>query len=753
MASELAFKGKPPTFEDAIALYNSGDAATARALFEALLANDPLSVPILVSLGMSCWQVGDFRSSEDYLEKAIAIQPRNENAFRALGMLYNSKNDFEKAIKALKRCVEISPQYPQGWLTLGLVQQRLELLDDAEHSYAQAVQLNPRYVEALNNLATIRLAHKDYNECRSLVYRALAERPTHIDAYRTLARMYRDVGVDREALVLLHRAVRIDPKATHAWNELGSIYRDMSDTPKSIAAYRMAVEVAPTNVDAKANLTCVLSTDGAFEESRQLCDELLTIQPDQMGVRFRKAIVIPAIMDTVEQIDRSREQILTELEDLSNHPGKIGDPLGQIGATNFYLAYHGRNDREIQQKTSEALLKVCPTLDYVAPHIGRTRKPGRIRVGVCSRHLSRHTIGVLWGEYFARLDREKFELFLFHTLPVFNGIPEALKERVDHEVRVPINLDGARKAIARCELDIMYYTDIGMEPLTWFLSFSRLAPTQAVTWGHPLTTGVPNMDYFISSKHLEIADPSDHYSEKCVRLPTLNTFYLRPELEAQMSRAHFGIREDSTLYVCPQTLFKLHPDIDGVFRRILEEDAKGELLLIEGTSAMHTTLIKERFKRTLSDLMDRIVICPRQSHQGFLAMVSMADVMLDPIHFGGGSTTLQALSFGTPVVTLPSEFLRGRISHACYKEIGVDSLIASDTDDYCARAVALGRDKEYRESVRAEIRERSQALYSNERVIREFEGFLEQAASGTRVDHVVEPKPKGKKKRDKGERR
>ena len=107
MVSELAYQGKKPTFEEAIALYNSGDPATARGLFEALLIEEPLSVPLLVSLGMSCWQLGDFRNAEDYLEKAIAIQPRNESAFRALGMLYNSTNNLEKAMKAAGQSPEI----------------------------------------------------------------------------------------------------------------------------------------------------------------------------------------------------------------------------------------------------------------------------------------------------------------------------------------------------------------------------------------------------------------------------------------------------------------------------------------------------------------------------------------------------------------------------------------------------------------------------------------------------------------------
>ena len=177
---------------------------------------------------------------------------------------------------------------------------------------------------------------------------------------------------------------------------------------------------------------------------------------------------------------------------------------------------------------------------------------------------------------------------------------------------------------------------------------------------------------------------------------------------------------------------------------MLEGDPKGQLLLIEGTSAFHTTLIKERFNRTLSDLMNRIVICPRQSHQGFLAMVNMADVMLDPIHFGGGSTTLQALSFGTPVVTLPSEFLRGRISNACYKQIGVDELIARDSEHYCQIALEVGKNDQYRADLRAVLKEKSGVLYDNANVITEFEQFLEQAVSGKVIDYPVSMTPEPK---------
>jgi predicted O-linked N-acetylglucosamine transferase (SPINDLY family) len=69
----------------------------------------------------------------------------------------------------------------------------------------------------------------------------------------------------------------------------------------------------------------------------------------------------------------------------------------------------------------------------------------------------------------------------------------------DRVVTLSKNIFNAQRIIAREEMDLLFYTDIGMDPETYFLSFARLAPVQCVTWGHPDTTGVPNVDYFLSS--------------------------------------------------------------------------------------------------------------------------------------------------------------------------------------------------------------------------------------------------------------
>ncbi len=94
---------------------------------------------------------------------------------------------------------------------------------------------------------------------------------------------------------------------------------------------------------------------------------------------------------------------------------------------------------------------------------------------------------------------------------------DAVSERIRNAADRMIDLDPdyrqARRQIAALELDILFYQDIGMEPTSYLLACSRLAPVQCLSFGHPNTTGIPNMDYFISNDLFEPEDAASHYSE------------------------------------------------------------------------------------------------------------------------------------------------------------------------------------------------------------------------------------------------
>src|SRR5262249_44821011 len=147
------------------------------------------------------------------------------------------------------------------------------------------------------------------------------------------------------------------------------------------------------------------------------------------------------------------------------------------------------------------------------------------------------------------LSRELFDVTVFSVGAPDEPVARAIQKAADTHIPLSVGLRMARQAIAAQNLDILFYADLGMDPITFSLAFSRLAPVQCVTWGHPVTTGIPTIDYFVSSSLLEGDGSEAQYSEKLVRPSNLAVCYRRPSLPARpKSRSDFGLPDDAHLY-------------------------------------------------------------------------------------------------------------------------------------------------------------------------------------------------------------
>jgi predicted O-linked N-acetylglucosamine transferase (SPINDLY family) len=267
-----------------------------------------------------------------------------------------------------------------------------------------------------------------------------------------------------------------------------------------------------------------------------------------------------------------------------------------------------------------------------------------------------------------------------------------------------------------------------MDSLTQTLAYSRMAPIQCVTWGHPDTTGSPAMDYFVSSQLAEPDEADGHYSERLVRLPNLGVYYIRPALSGPArTREFFGLDPARHVYLCPQTLFKFHPDFDPVLRGILEADPQGDLVVMAGRVPNWTHRLRQRWARTLGESAARVRFVAAQPNADFLQLLAQADVVLDPFPFGGGNTTYEALAVGVPVVTWPGRFLRGRLALAMYRQLGWQDCVVNSAPAYIALAVRLAIDASFRDACCAQIRAMSPVLFEDGRGVTAWEDFLRAA--------------------------
>ncbi len=569
--------------------------------------------------------------------------------------------------KALYRqALEIQPS-PEAWHGLGVLAREVGALDAAAQCLANALALEP-------------------------------DSPLAPDLLNEEADILQQAGRLADAAARLQAACRLRPIDSVAWERLGIVQQSLGDI------------------------------SGASESYRHACR--LAARP---GARVKLATLVSPIIGSREAMEAERARVDTELDTLlADDALHLDRPTDAAMWTNFYLAFHGKNDRALQTKYAALYRRICPSLEYVAPHCVRPRRTGeRIRVGLLSKFFHNHSIGRTSRGLFAGFARADFEVTAIFVAPVIDDdYSRFIRQHAERSVVVPEDLADARRLIEALELDVLFYQDIGMEPFSYFLAFSRLARVQCVSFGHPDTTGIPTMDYFVSSDLYETQAAQTHYSETLFLLRDLGSlayYYRPPALQQGRPRASFGLAAADHLYICPQNLFKFHPDMDALIAGILRRDPDGKLVVIEGRIETWTGLLRRRWAAVMPDVLDRIVFLPRQASPDYVNLIGLADVMLDTMHFNGMNTSLEAFSVGTPVVTLPGEFQRGRHTQAMYRKMGITECVAVDAAHYVEIAVSLGSDHAYRQTVHQQIMLRNGVLFEDMEVVRQFESFFREA--------------------------
>ncbi|MDG2033870.1 MAG: hypothetical protein P8J29_08030, partial [Rhodospirillales bacterium] len=427
------------------------------------------------------------------------------------------------------------------------------------------------------------------------------------------------------------------------------------------------------------------------------------------------------------QIEDYRARMEGKLEQLEDQVFRIDDPVHEVGATNFMLAYHGLNDRGLQTKIADLYRRVASSLTFQAAHCRdwlAGMESGPLRIGFVSSFFVEHTVGRLMEGLIAGVPERQAEVIVYNAAASSDQLTARL-ERADLKiVQVPRQLEAAQQMIAEDELDILYFCDIGLEPFTYFLSFARLAPIQCAGWGHPVTTGVPTIDHFVSSRLMEPAGADAAYSENLVQIDGMPTPIRNPM--CQMTAP--PVEGDKIL--CPQSLFKFHPDFDTLIGGILRACPQAELLLLQGSRPEWADLLDARFRKTIPDVMDRIGYLPRMSREDFLATLAAAPLVLDTPHYSGGLTTQEALAGGTPVVTLPGQYLRGRVTAGAYRKMGLTACVADSSEAYVDIAIHLLRDPKHAREVRAGILDTVPALFDVYGAVRDHLKFFEKASFG-----------------------
>ena len=725
--------GRVPVYHNnlGVALQERGDREEAVSHYRRALKLDPSFAGAHGNLGNVLRLQGKLDDALRYLNKALALNPGYVDAEVNIGKVLYAQGKRDEAEARYRHAMTLNPKYADAYNSLGLLLADQERLEEALAHYRRALELRPDFPDAHCNLGNVLQGQGKLDEALDCHRRAMALNPRLPEPHINIGNICGLQGRPTEAVEHYRQALALQPDSTIAHNYLGVALYELGRYDEAAGHFRRALALDPRFREAHINLGDSMREEARIEEAVQSYRQALEIKPTD-GLRLRLATLLPAVVNSTEDILNRRQKLEQNILDLAGNGIVIADPFKEVGSANFYLAYHGLNNRELQIRIARLYASACPSLLWQAPHCRRPASQSRpIRVGFISSFLRSHSIGKTTRGLMAQLARDRFRVYALFVPPVVDdGIARFIRAHCDETIELPAALQAARERIADLELDVLFYQDIGMEPFTYFLAFARLAPVQCVCFGHPDTTGIRNMDYFISNDLFETEGAEHHYSEQLFLLRDLPTlaYYYRPKVPQRLKeREAFGLPPDAHLYICPQTLFKFHPDFDTLLGDILRADPRGRLVLIEGQFAHWNELLRRRFARNLPDVVDRVMWLPKQEGDNFVNLLAVCDVMLDTLHFNGMNTSLEAFAVGTPVVTLPQSLQRSRHTFGMYKKMGIDDCTAQTPEEYVHIAVRLGTDREYRRVLRDRILAANSVLYENLSVVREFERFFEES--------------------------
>jgi protein O-GlcNAc transferase len=732
------------TLAAAINHHRAGRLAEAEQLYRRVCDDDPHNARAFHLRGVVVHQLGR-PDAAALVGRAVTLDPNFAEAHNDRGVILAANGLFQEAISCFERAVALNPGYTEARNNLGRGLRSLGRFDEALVQFEQALRSAPDSPAAHFNLASV-LERADRKPDAERHYRsAISLRPDFFDAHLHLASLLQNSDRLPEALAHAERAVALRPDSAGARNNLGNILRAVDRREEAIAQYETALRLDPRSFMAHYNCGVALRGEARIAEARAHFARALALKPDFLDAELALCMAeLPAVYKDAAEIAVRRSAYASRLARLAaNMEGARGSAFlaDSIGSHQpFYLPYQGGNDRELQTVYGSLASKTMAAR-YEMPALPNPPGPSeKIRLGIVSGFFRQHSNWKIPIKgWLKMLNRDRFHVSGYYTGAERDRETEAAEAMCDRLVGGPFSLDAWRRTILDDGPHVLLFPEIGMDKVSAQLAAQRLAAIQCCSWGHPVTSGFPTIDYFISSDLMEPPGAAACYSERLVRLPNLSIYYEPVDVApVDIDRAELGLRPDAVVYWCAQSLPKYLPQFDEVFPRIAAEVPDCQFVFIEfaagsGVTEMFRTRLARAFDVVGLNASDHCVFLPRLAPDRFAAAIGQCDTVLDSIGWSGCNSILECLNHNVPIVAFAGQMMRGRHAAAILDMMNVRDTTACTVDEYVSIASILGCNEARRKDVSSEIAANKHRVYRDLQCIAGLESFLEEAVRNPRV--------------------
>ncbi|MEO5346786.1 MAG: TIGR03032 family protein [Magnetococcus sp. YQC-9] len=388
-----------------------------------------------------------------------------------------------------------------------------------------------------------------------------------------------------------------------------------------------------------------------------------------------------------------------------------GDPLSRLASGIAMTAlYH---DGLTPLQVADLHRSVCApieqavtrTTDFVNP---RTTDR-RLRLGCVTGDLHRqHPVNIFFLPVLQHLDHTSLTIFVYHTGTMHDEYTRQAKACVDHWVEASGMDDRAlHQTIVADRIDMLL--DLAGHTSSHRLGVfaMRAAPVQATFLGYPHSTGLSTMDWLIGDAMVSPAEDAGLFSEGLAQLPN-SVFCWAPVDEYPLPRPRST--DAPVVFGSFNNAMKLSPSTVHLWARVLHAVPDSRLLLKAPSlrDAAVQASMTERFAGHGIDAT-RLLFRGPSGLAEMMQEYGDLDIALDPTPYNGGTTTLQALWMGVPVVTLAGGNFVGRMGASFLHTLGQPDWVASDAEGYIRIAAALANSLNELRGARSRLRQQMSA--------------------------------------------
>jgi protein O-GlcNAc transferase len=757
------------TFQKAIKAMNSGKPLEAERLFKNVLKKLPDHIAALNLVTIVLVSMERYAEAEAFISKAIKLNQNSDASYYNYGLISKRLGKSQQALAQFNKAICLNAQAPETWNNRGTVFNDLEQYENAITDFDQAISLASNYSEAYCNRGKSLGFLKRFDEAFAAYDKALALKPALAEAWLGRGNVFYELKRFDEAFAAYDKARALKPALAEAWLGRGNIFAELKRYSDAFAAYDKALALKPDLESAWLGRGNVFTALKRYDEAFAAYDKALALKPDlesawlgrgnvfyelkrfdEAFAAYDKALALRSDLVGIEGARLHSKMYLCNWGNFSSESDHLIESVGNNKENTDPFAFLGVNSSAEEQLKCASLWvqkKYPPSMEPIWK--GGTYEHNKIRIGYMSADLCQHAVAYLIAGIFECHNRSQFEITAISIGP--NDRSE-MRQRLEGsfdkflDVRA-LNSDDIAKKIREAEIDILIDLNGFTKDARTEVFARRPAPIQVNYLGYPGTMGASYIDYIIGDPIVIPALQQDSYREKVVYLP--HSYMPHDDKSRIISdrtfgRSEFGLPEQSFVFCCFNSPYKLNPSIFRLWMKLLKSVEGSVLWLSENNTPAADNLRKEAIGLDVNP--ERIVFAKRlTSSADHLARHRLADLFLDTLPYNAHTTASDALWAGLPVLTQIGNTFAGRVAGSLLNAINLPELITETPEEYERLAIDLAMHTERLATIKQKLVENrlSTPLFDTKLFTRHIEAayiaMYERYQAGLAPDHIVVP--------------